>query len=297
MKTASKLVSIALAETGYVEKASNRQLDDPRANPGRGNFTKYARDLHNAGYYGGHDKNGYPWCDSYVDHAFYELCDRDPVEAQKMTCQTGIYGAGCKYSAQYYRNQGRFGSKPRIGAQIFFGKKGAETHTGIVTRFTSARVYTNEGNTAPQSGVVANGGSVCNKSYPIGYAKIVGYGYPYYDAEVTVDGKWGRETTRALQKIFGTTQDGVISNQHIEYRDCNPGLRTGWEWSKSPNGNGSDLIRKMQEWAGMPAKDCDGEIGPKTIRALQKKLGTTVDGKVSKPSDMVKALQRWINEQ
>ena len=36
---------IALAEVGYLEKASNEQLDDKTANAGKKNFTKYARDM------------------------------------------------------------------------------------------------------------------------------------------------------------------------------------------------------------------------------------------------------------
>lgn len=297
MTKCKKVVDVALSQTGYVEKATNDRLDSFELNPGKGNFTKYAKELHEAGYYGGSNKNGYPWCDVYVDWCFFEACRRDRIVAEALSCQTGRYGASCRYSADYYRKQGRFGYKPRVGAQIFFGKKGAETHTGLVTRFDSTYVYTNEGNTSPATGVVPNGGCVCNKRYFIGYSGIVGYGYPLYDIEVTVDGKWGCETTKALQRYFGTTVDGVVSNQHESYRYSNPGLRTGWDWQKNPNGNGSDLIRAMQRWAGMNPEDCDGEIGPKTIRAFQKKLGTTVDGKVSKPSDMVKALQRWINEQ
>lgn len=113
--------------------------------------------------------------------------------------------------------------------------------------------------------------------------------------QIIVDGLWGSGTTKRLQEIFGTTQDGKISNQHATYKAKNPGLRSGWEWKENPNGKGSSLIRAMQKWAGMT--DCDGEIGPKTIKAFQRKLGTTQDGKVSKPSAMVKALQRWANKQ
>ena len=36
---------IALAEVGYLEKASNEQLNDKTANAGKKNFTKYARDM------------------------------------------------------------------------------------------------------------------------------------------------------------------------------------------------------------------------------------------------------------
>ena len=112
-----------------------------------------------------------------------------------------------------------------------------------------------------------------------------------------VDGKWGKATTTRLQEIFGTTADGTISNQHKKYQAQNPGLTSGWDWQDKPNGKGSKLIKAMQKWAGMPESEQDGRIGPKTIQAIQKKLGTTADGKVSKPSQMVKALQRWANEQ
>lgn len=114
---------------------------------------------------------------------------------------------------------------------------------------------------------------------------------------ISVDGKWGRETTTRLQEIFGTTKDGEVSNQWAKYKDSNPGLTGGWEWEEKPNGKGSQLIKKVQDWADMPKSDQDGEWGPKTCEAVQKKLGTTKDGKVSKPSQMVKALQRWANEQ
>ena len=111
------------------------------------------------------------------------------------------------------------------------------------------------------------------------------------------DGKWGTTTTKRLQQIFGTYVDGKISNQWKMYKTSNPGLMSGWDWLNRPNGKGSQLIKAMQKWAGMPASECDGEIGPATIKAFQKKLGTTVDGYVSNPSQMVKALQKWANSQ
>ena len=57
MSKASEIVAIALAQIGYKEKASNKNLDDPAANAGSANWTKYARDLASAGYYNG-NKNG-----------------------------------------------------------------------------------------------------------------------------------------------------------------------------------------------------------------------------------------------
>lgn len=120
---------------------------------------------------------------------------------------------------------------------------------------------------------------------------------PAKPAALEVDGQWGKKTTKRLQQIFGTPVDGVVSNQWAAYQDENPGLTSGWDWHEKPNGKGSALIKAMQKWAGMPAKKRDGEFGPVTCIAFQKKLGTPADGKVSDPSAMVKALQKWANKQ
>ena len=66
MSKPADIVAIALAEVGYREKATNSMLDDKTANSGSNNWTKYARDLAAAGYYNG-NKNGYAWCDCFVD--------------------------------------------------------------------------------------------------------------------------------------------------------------------------------------------------------------------------------------
>lgn len=115
------------------------------------------------------------------------------------------------------------------------------------------------------------------------------------NGKLTVDGKWGKELTKRLQKIFGTPVDGIVSNQHALYQSQNPGLVAGWDWQTKPNGKGSMLIKAMQKWSGMPSNQQDGEWGPATCKAVQKKLGTVQDGKVSSPSMMVKALQKWAN--
>ena len=67
--------------------------------------------------------------------------------------------------------------------------------------------------------------------------------------KLTVDGKWGKDTTTRLQQIFGTKVDGEVSNLWAKYADENPGLTGGWDWQDKPNGKGSSLIRAMQKWA------------------------------------------------
>lgn len=82
----------------------------------------------------------------------------------------------------------------------------------------------------------------------------------------------------------GATGKGVKSIVEQYYKSTSATAMSG----------GSALIRKLQEWAGTTE---DGYIGPQTIRAMQKKLGTPVDGVISNPSAMVKALQEWCNRQ
>ena len=61
-----KVLNIALAEVGYLEKASRNALDDKTANAGDANITKYARDLDAISFYNGR-KQGVAWCDVFVD--------------------------------------------------------------------------------------------------------------------------------------------------------------------------------------------------------------------------------------
>nr|DAE63243.1 MAG TPA: hypothetical protein [Caudoviricetes sp.] len=178
--SAQKVIDIALAEVGYLEKATNANLDSKTGNAGYNNYTKYARDLANAGYYNG-NKNGYAWCDVFVDWCFFRAYGK--AAGQAAECQTGNLGAGCSYSAQYYKAQGRFDKTPQVGDQIFFyDSAGVIGHTGLVYAVNSTTVYTVEGNTSGASGVVANGGGVCRKSYSRSYGRIAGYGHPKYPA-------------------------------------------------------------------------------------------------------------------
>ena len=174
---ASKVIEIALAEVGYLEKKSNSQLDHKTANAGSNNYTKYGRDMHNL----------YPsvmdfpaaWCDAFVDWCFQK--------AYGVSNAKGLVGGKfddyTPNSAQLYKNKGAWYKTPKIGDQIFFTNGSRICHTGLVYKVDSAKVYTVEGNTSGASGVIANGGGVCKKSYALNYSKIAGYGRPKYDAE------------------------------------------------------------------------------------------------------------------
>lgn len=140
---ASAVVAVAIGELGYVEKASNSQLDNKTANPGSANWTKYARDFDEKypKWYNG-KKNGYEWCDMFVDWCFVTAFGYE--NALRLLCQPErSCGAGCTWSAKYYKQKGQFHtSNPKMGDQIFFGTSIDNcTHTGLVEKVDASKVY------------------------------------------------------------------------------------------------------------------------------------------------------------
>lgn len=191
------------------------------------------------------------------------------------------------------------------GANLSYGSNGVTTSTmvnaflksGDYEKLTDSKYLTSDKYLKRADVLVKNGHTAMNLTDGEYAGSGTGTKAPAATGKLAVDGKWGKATTKRLQQIFGTPVDGIVSNQDKKYKAVNPGLKSGWDWHDKPNGKGSQLIKAMQKWAGMPANEQDGEIGPKTIRAFQKKLGTHVDGKVSNTSQMVKALQKWANKQ
>ncbi len=174
-----KSVAVALEEVGYLEKRTASQLNEKQANPGARNFTKYARDLDRRPWFYRGIKQGQPWCDVFVDWCFIRAYG--PILGRRLLCQPLLSrGAGCRYSFGYYRRAGRIYSEPQPGDQIFFRSDGRVCHTGLVTGVDEANVYTVEGNTSDESGVVANGGCVRAKQYPLDSPSIAGFGRPNY---------------------------------------------------------------------------------------------------------------------
>ena len=106
---------------------------------------------------------------------------------------------------------------------------------------------------------------------------------------VAVDGSWGPDLTRNLQRYFGTTVDGVISGQPKNRSTQNiPSAKYGT--------SGSNLIRAMQRH--YKCKIVDGKISNPSnlIKTMQLKYNLKiVDGHVSLPSNLVKEIQRRLN--
>lgn len=167
------VIELAKSQIGYHEKATNAQLDDFYANAGSNNFTKYARDLDAIdGFYNYPGKNGYAWCDMFVDWCFIKAYG--VTMGMQLLCQPWKSGgAGCQYSAAYYEQQGRFFvTGPQPGDQIFFDYGGGINHTGIVTEVNNYVVTTVEGNSDEQ---------VQQSTYQLNASFIAGYGRPNWN--------------------------------------------------------------------------------------------------------------------
>ena len=151
MRPQERLIAMAEEQVGYLGKKTNAQLDDSKANAG-GKFNKYARDLDTLGDFYNGRKNGYDWCDVFVDWCFVRTFGREM--AQKLLCQPDrSCGAGTKYSMEYYRARGRLFSTPQIGDQVFFGDDKSIWHTGIVVKVVGSYIHTIEGNAGDPSAV------------------------------------------------------------------------------------------------------------------------------------------------
>lgn len=109
-------------------------------------------------------------------------------------------------------------------------------------------------------------------------AGVIPVSDPTHPAPLLVDGVLGKHTISTWQHIMGTPVDGVITQ---------------------PPGR-SSLVMAVQKRLGQRVDGVgivqDGHTVYQTTKALQRHLGTPVDGKLSLPtSECVKALQRRLN--
>ena len=292
---ASKVIEIALGEVGYLEKKSNSNLDNKTVNAGYNNYTKYARDLDaTPNFYNG-KKNGYAWCDMFVDWVFVKAFGVET--AKKLLGQPDkSYGAGCYYSARYYKNMGRFYTQnPQPGDQIFFwtSNKSDVAHTGLVYDVDRTYVYTVEGNTSGSSGVVANGGGVFCKKYKLNYNLIYGYGRPAYDVEANSSINVNNNTSAT--KPVETYVPTVLEWQKAAIKDGYkfPKYGADGDWGnecvsvakkaivrKRSTYTNKNLTKIVQKVVGVAADGLCGKNTDVAIRNWQRANGLTADGQV-----------------
>ena len=103
---------------------------------------------------------------------------------------------------------------------------------------------------------------------------------------LVVDGIGGNCTVRAMQRFFGTPQDGVISGQNKTLNKFYPALK-----AVEYGPGGSPCVKNLQRWVGTTQ---DGVLGINTVKAWQKKIGVTADGIFG--TNSMKVWQKYLNE-
>lgn len=106
--------------------------------------------------------------------------------------------------------------------------------------------------------------------------------------KLVVDGVFGQNSVKAMQKLFGTPQDGLITGQLAKLKSYHKGFSNNIKYGS----NGSSVIKALQKFLGLSGPD--GQLGPNTIKALQKYLGLSNPDGIWGPNTS-KAMQKWIN--
>lgn len=307
MDPQTAFINLALAELGYQEKKSDADLDRKHTNVGKNNYTKYARDMHKI-YPATMDANPIPWCDAFVDWLFYKSFGVSTARAL-----IGQFDDYTVASAQQYIKKGAWVTHDfEPGDQIFFSRDesvGKIYHTGVFLKYENNRTYVLEGNTGGGSGVQADGGSVCIKSYPRVPNDIAGAGRPKWDlvGEIliecpelrtlaygstrpgvkviqallgeTVDGHYGPKTRAAVtafQQVNGLSLTGICGNSTWPSVLATAMTSTGWP--KLERGSQGKAVMIMQAVIGAEPDGSFGQATDKALRAFQQEHTLVVDG-------------------
>jgi hypothetical protein len=148
----TKVLNIASAEVGYLEKKSSSSLDDKTANAGKNNYTKYWRDIKPS-------YQGQPWCAAFVTWCMEKAFGKDNA-AKLLKHYPYVY---CPIMANLFTLY----TKPQKGDIVIFYRGGTYAHTGLVETVNGNYITTIEGNTSGGSTIIANGGGVFRKTYNI----------------------------------------------------------------------------------------------------------------------------------
>ncbi len=112
--------------------------------------------------------------------------------------------------------------------------------------------------------------------------------------KLAVDGVWGTETTKALQKYLGCVcKDGILRGQITKYKENCPAISDKTAVFGSRTDATSITVIKFQRLIGMKEKKCAGHFTAETCKAINEFLGLKNRSKIDTKS--VKALQEFLN--
>ena len=254
-KAIEKVILIAKNEEGYLEKKSNNQLDAKTANAGSANYTKYWRDIKP-------DYQGQPWCAAFISWCFMKAFGLDNA---KKLLKHWPYVYCPTLGKLFTRN-----ANPKIGDVVIFYHNGMFTHTGLVTAVIGDRFYTIEGNTSGASGIIANGGGVCAKSYLNSQMPGTKFCTPDYSIVSNAVNK-PSDINKIPSNTIQTGEKYMFNPETVKAGDKNTSVLLLQEILRARGFKGKDKKEL----------DLDREAGDNTIYALkqyQKSRGLEVDG-------------------
>ena len=154
-RQAAAFIAEAERWIGYLEKETDDNLEDFRANAGDENYTVFGR------WYG---LNGYAWCAMFVSYAAWKAGIPESIIPKQKSCTCD----GVAFFKKAGRWRPREGYMPQPGDLIYFTNDGGKTaaHVGIVCGADKTGVTTIEGNTNGGAGLVPNGGGVAKNAIP-----------------------------------------------------------------------------------------------------------------------------------
>ena len=150
MTAKERVIDIAKAEIGYLEKTSDNDIYDKTANAGKGHYTKYWAEIKP-------EAQGQPWCACFVTWVFVKAFG---IDTAKKLLRHYPY-LHCTAIAELFP----LNDSPKIGDIVVFNRNDEFVHTGIVTYVNGDFFRTVEGNSADGNAVIINGGEVCEKGY------------------------------------------------------------------------------------------------------------------------------------
>ncbi len=231
MPTTATFLAACRAEIGYNETPKN--------------LTKFAAQA-------GHP-NGNPWCLTFL-----------VAKARQTGLKLPNYGAYTPTMAQAFKDQGRYGKTPRVGAFMFvyYPSMGRIGHVGVVEavhKDSSGRIVAVtciEGNSSASGS--RTGGAVCRVKRSL---TNLTFGYPLYTAPSTA--KTNPYAVPVLTTSRPYLAKGVkMTANEIKYV----------EWAVGTTANGTwddDLTKRVKAFQTAKGLLSDGKVGPKTLTAMK----------------------------
>ena len=238
----SKVISLAENEIGYIEKASNLNLNSKTGNKGTKNYTKYSRDINDLKLMG---CQGQAWCGTFNFWLEAMAVGKDQA-LKNWNMEEKYVGYNCFSTYNTFKRAGKISSVPKLGALVIF----TFSHMGRVVAIDEKKktFTTIEGNTSAKT-YDRNGGMVAKKTYSFSDKKIKGFCIIDYDEEKTVSKK-----ENSTKKVSETKMPTI------------------------KKGSQGKAVKIWQIIVGVVA---DGDFGNATLTAtkkFQEKHGLTVDG-------------------